>query len=112
MAKDLFEEKAVAVANELSKDKRFSAAPGDHPFLDMLMQLLQQLMPLLIGCFATPKAAHAELQRPSLFTRMRLRSLVRKNHVADQDESVGAISAAVLKVAKDTTESEISQMAS
>jgi hypothetical protein len=108
---DLYQSKAVTVVNELAKDKQFAGATADSPFIDLITQLLQQLLPMLLTCFATPKAAHSEMQRPTVFTRMRLRSTIRKQHVADDEHTVGAVASAVLKIAKATSEEEYTQLA-
>lgn len=109
---DLLNAKANAVAGELSKTKGLETVGTDHPFFDFLTQLLQKLLPLLLGCFATPKAAHAELQRPGLFTRWRLRFAVNQALRADDNDLVASqLRAAILKVGKDTTVEELTTLA-
>jgi hypothetical protein len=91
--------------------------PSPHPFLDFIMQLLQQLMPSILGCFKTPVAVHAALQRPGLFVRMKGRQIIRQNIGADPNNaedqlSVSVINNAVLSVAATTTVDEYTQLLS
>lgn len=68
---DLILAKATETAAALSHAEGF-AAPGDHPLIDMLVELFKKLLPLLT-CFASPAKAHAEFQSPGLATRLVLR---------------------------------------
>lgn len=121
----LLETKAAAICAKLEENPNFKThfgvdpapppVPSPHPFLDFIMQLLQQLLPTILGCFKTPLAVHAAMQRPSLLVRLAGRRQIR-NFVgadpnnAEEQMSVHEINNAMLSVAKDTTAEEFTQL--
>ena len=126
----VLQSKAQAICDRLDKDSQFKAAfshgvgddpvpppaPSPHPFLDLIMQLLQKLLPILLSasCFAKPGPAQAakELQNPRLITRLTLGRKIRKHFAAGDHEELGvqAIKVAVLAVGKGTSAEDIAAM--
>lgn len=112
---DLIQDKARLVCNEIERDPQLSAATqmdaqGDHPFFDMILQLLQQLAPELLKCFSTPAKAHSHMQNPGPLVRIMVRRKARQE-MGDEEHPIRVVVNAILKVAKDTTAQEYEQLA-
>lgn len=93
------------------KRAELKALGEDTPFLDFIMELLIQLLPVLIGCFGAASALD-RLQRADRLTRVRLKMEV--NRKLRDNESIdllaGPLVAAILEAAKDTTEAEMTAL--
>lgn len=75
--KELLRQKAAKMAEVLavmSGDTKSFAGP----FTDLLQQLLEQLLPVLLGCFATPKEAVRAGAELNLGERLRLNMEIRR----------------------------------
>lgn len=99
---------AVVVAN-LVKRKGLERLAEDTPWLDFIIDLIQQLLPILIGCFSTPALAGFELRKPGVLTRVRLRLAIRQK--LDDRESIdllaGPMFDAMLDAGKTVTDAEV-----
>lgn len=111
---DPYEAKARDVVAELTRTKGLELLAEDRPFLDFIMELLKELLPVLIGCFGgAATAAAGELRRPGLLTRARLRLGIRRA-LRDNDTVnvlAGPLFHAVLTVAQTTTDADVEAMA-
>ncbi len=98
---------AALVVADLIKRKGLERLASDTPWLDFISDLIEQLLPVLIGCFGTSSAS--ELKKPGLLTRVRLRLAIRQK--LDDREAIdllaGPIFDAMLDAGKTVTESEI-----
>ena len=85
---DILENKAKDMAALLVQKHQFaSVVATSSPFIDMLMELLKQLMPMVLKCFASPKAALDTAKGGlNFFQAWRLRRAI-KNHLDDADMS-------------------------
>lgn len=71
--------KMEAVASDLVQDQGLPpevAAAGD--FLNWLMELAKELIPLIMGCFASREKAVAAMNNPNWFQEMRLNVFLRR----------------------------------
>lgn len=108
---ELYEQKAKEISLFLSQKRRFGTnIVGASPFLDMLMELLQQLMPMILGCFATPKEAlQAAKNGLNFFQTWRLKRAI-KRHLDDDNMSgrlLDPLYDAILDVASRSSEEEV-----
>lgn len=118
----LLDDKAAAVCAKLENDPNYRSGfgadpaptPTPHPFLDLIREILQALLPTIIGCFHTPAAVHKEMQRPSILTKLAARRQIRHALAASDDDapSIRMIQGAVFAVGKDTTADEYAQLTS
>ncbi len=78
----VFLAKAQIISQGLvAKNKMSSAQASASPFLDLIMQLLQSLLPMLIGCLgpkATAAEVHAAMQKLSWFQLIFVHLEIRK----------------------------------
>lgn len=68
---------AQIVLAKIIQRKGLEKLAEDTPWLDFISDLIQQLLPILIGCFGATTAS--ELHRPGLLTRVRLRMAIRQS---------------------------------
>lgn len=71
--------KMASVASDLVQDQGLpSEVAAASDFLNWLMELAKELIPLIIGCFASKEKAVAAMNNPNWFQEMRLRAFLRR----------------------------------
>lgn len=107
---EFYEQRARVIVSHLSRRRGFEALGSDRGFLDLLIGLLPELLPILIGCFGgSAEKALAALQHPSLLMRVRVGFHVRRA-VADAETNrhvTPALIDAIFAAARETTEAEL-----
>lgn len=106
--------KAEAVVAEMANRPGLSPLVNDQSFLDFVMELLLQLLPVLIGCFGGTAGAAKELKNPRLLTRVRLRMIVRRElgDAATFRVLGEPLADAVLKLGRESTAAELEALSS
>ena len=79
----VIQDKAMAIAADLSQDGGLPPdVVGAGDFLNWLIELFKELIPLIIGCFPSQDKAVAAMNNPNFFQRFRLRQFLRR-HMRD-----------------------------
>lgn len=97
----------MEVASDLSQDQGLPAdVVGAGDFLNWLMELAKELIPLIIGCFASTEKAVAAMNNPNIFQRFRLRAFMRRqmNDNAFEARYLEPVTRSFLKIAKTMTQ--------
>ncbi len=84
-----------------------SEAPTPGPFLQLIEQIIQMILPMLAGCLPIPKQA-AVVNRPNLIQREQLVALI--NLHAPLDAPKVALYQAFIKVGKKLTTTQVTAM--
>lgn len=103
---------AEAVVANVAKRKGLERLGSDRPWLDFIQQLVLQLLPVLIGCFGVSGAA-AEIRRPGLLTKVRLRLGIRRElgDAESIDLLAGPLFDAMIEAGKVVSEGDVAEFA-
>lgn len=111
----VYDRLALYVAKKLARALGFD--PDDKaasPIIDLIVSLLPMILPLLIGCFATPAQATAQANRPDFLRRISLRRFLLENVPGFDAETVRLRHAAfdvLLDAGTTITEAEMATLA-
>lgn len=74
---NVLEEKAKWLADDLAQIRGMAGFTAATDFLDFLMEMLKEFLPVLIKCFMSPAEAVAAMNDPNAWQEFRLRRFLR-----------------------------------